>query len=300
MGEILPLDSFLHEYREKKLRKKELEGIIFEYILKNSSRFRLHRWPKDECIDFLCWLYPRIGRAIDKYRNTGSSFDAYVAAMIRWASREYIQMEVSHRITEQTYWNIYSQEMAVCEHEPAYGSGAVPFKPVNNPRQALMLLLKSYYFISDDFIDRAAPAVGMTKERLKRLIEQLRNMRVHRDEAIKDTQERIYTLYYRCISFERRMNAAPAGSARKEKLKIRLERSRKQLASMRKRFGRMRTGPTNLQVAQVLGLPKGTIDSGLFAIKAKSGYAAGDEKPFTDDSYDEPFGDESAGRIVAK
>jgi hypothetical protein len=300
MGDDLPLDSFLHKYHGGKLRKKELESVIFEHILKNSNRFRLHRWPKDECVDFLCWLYPRISRAIDKYRNKGFSFDAYIAAMVQWASREYIRVEVNHRITEQTYWNMYTQEMAVCEHEPVYDSDAVPFKPVNNPRQTLMLLLKSYYFISENFIDRAAPAIGMKKEGLKHLVEQMRDMRVHRDEVIEGTRERIHTLYYRCISFERRMNAALEGSTKYEKLKIRLERARKQLVSMRKRFSRMRTNPTNREVAQVLGLPKGTVDSSLFAIKAKFGYGGGAEKNSGDDYYDEYSDDDPAGQIIVK
>ncbi|MDR0378014.1 MAG: hypothetical protein LBH70_09505 [Spirochaetaceae bacterium] len=270
MGDKLSLDSFLRKYREGRLDKKELEGIIFDYILKNRTRFKLRRWPEDEYIDFLCWFYPRIGRAIDNYRDHGSSFDAYIAATVRWASREYIRVEVSHRITEQTYWDARTQEMDVCEQEPAYGDSPVPFKPVTNPRQTLMLLLKSYYFISEDFIDRAAPAIGMKKERLKQLIEQLRILRIPRDNAINDTRNRIHTLYYRSISLERRINAALEGSARYEKLKIRLEQTRRQLASMRNRFKRMRTNPTNQQVAQVLGIPKGTIDSSLFAIKKKS------------------------------
>jgi hypothetical protein len=298
MEDNLPLDSFLREYRRGKLNKKKLEEIIFEYILKNSKRFRLHKWPKDECIDFLCWLYPRISRAIDKYRDAGSSFDAYVITIVRWASREYIQAEVSHRITEQTYWDTRAQEMAVCEHEPAYGGSAVPFRPVNNPRQALLLLLKSYYFISEDFIERAAPAIGMKKERLKYLVEQLRSMRVDRDEAIKDIQDRIHTLHYRCITFERQMNASPEGSIRYEKFKFRLEQARKRLAALRNRFKRMRANPTNRQVAQVLGLPKGTIDSNLFAIRTRYEDKDKNERFSTDDYFDDYYDDDPAGQIV--
>ncbi|MDR2245506.1 MAG: hypothetical protein LBE17_02345 [Treponema sp.] len=281
MCDNLPLDSFLQTYHEGKIDKKELEGIIFDYILKNGAKFGLGRWPEDECIDFLSWFYPRIGRAIDKYRDVGSSFDAYMSTIILWASKEYIRVETSHRMLEQTYWDMRTQEIAVHEHEPAYGDRAAPFKPVNNPRQALMLLLKSYYFVSEDFIDRAAPAIGIEKERLKSFIEQLRNLRIHRDDAIKGTRDRMHTLYYRCISLERRVNAALPGSARYEKIKSRLERARSQLSAMRIRFKRMRTKATNQQVALVLGIPKGTIDSNLFAIKVKSKYDEnGGEKIF--------------------
>jgi hypothetical protein len=292
MQENLPLDSFLHQFHEGKLSKKKLEGFIFEYILKNSKQFGLYNWPQDECIDFLCWLYPRISRTIDKYQDKGSSFDAYLVNMVRWAAREHIQTEASHRITEQTYWDVCTQEMAVSERDPAYDNTPVPFEPINNPRQVLLLLLKSYYFLSEDFIDRAAPALGMKKETLRHLIGQLREMRVHRDETIKDLQDRIYSQYYRCITFEKRMSVAPIGSARRAKLKIRLEKARKRLETMRKRFKRVRADATNQQVAQVLGLPKGTVDSNFFAIKAKSSGGAWTKKvsprDYPDDNIDNP------------
>jgi hypothetical protein len=296
----LPLDSFLQTYREGKLDKKELEGIIFDYILKNTTLFRLRNWPKDECSDFLCWFYPRIGRAIDKYRNVGSSFDAYIATMIQWAAKEYIRIEDSHRQIEQTYWDIHIQEMEVCEREPAYGGRAAPFKRVNNPRQALLLLLKSYYVVSEDFIDRAAPAIGMEKKRLKHLIEQLRNLRIHRDDIIKETRDRMYMLYYRCINLERRVNAALPGSDKYEKLKSRLERARSQLSVTRTRYKRMRTQPTNQQVAQVLGLPKGTIDSNLFAIRVKPGYDENRDGKFSAGGYFDGYDDDFAGQLILK
>ncbi|MDR2071715.1 MAG: hypothetical protein LBP81_09915 [Treponema sp.] len=305
MRDDLPLDSFLQSYRAGKLDKKELEGSIFDYVLKNSNRFRLHRWAKDERIDFLCWFYPRISRSIDNYRNKGASFDAYIAAMVRWASREYIRLESGLRITEQTYWDVCTQETAVCEREPpVYGGGGggrtMPFKAVNNPRQTLMLLLKSYYFISEEFIDRAAPAIGMKKERLKCLIEQLRNMRVHRDTIIKKTRDRIYTLYFRRISLEWRVGAAFEGSLKQEKLKIRLERTIKQLAVLRNRFKRMRLKPTNRQVAQVLGLPKGTIDSSLFAVRAKPRYAEEAGEEFSSRNYFDEYYDDDAAALILK
>jgi hypothetical protein len=47
----------------------------------------------------------------------------------------------------------------------------------------------------------------------------------------------------------------------------RLERARKRYKAMRKRLGGIRMNASNRIVAEVLGIPKGTVDSGLFAIK---------------------------------
>jgi hypothetical protein len=296
MQENLPLDSLLQKYREGTLNKKKLESIIFEYILKNGKRFKLHTWQQDECVDFLCWLYPRISKAIDKYHNEGSSFDAYIVIMIRWASREYIQNQATHRLIEQTYWDVCTRETEACEEEPDYDNNTAPFKKVSNPKQALLLLLKSYYFISEDFINKAAPAIGMEKEHLQRLVGELRELRIQRDEALKEQKNHVHTQYYRCITLEKRLNIAPVGSARHEKLQARLLRAKKRLEVMRKRLKRMRTEPTNRQVAKVLGVPKGTIDSSFFAIKAKTN-AKIRSKELHDRHY---YDDNTAAQMVLK
>jgi hypothetical protein len=294
MQEKLPLDSFLYKHREGMLDKKKLESVIFEYILKNGKRYKLHTWQRDECVDFLCWLYPRISKAIDNYHDEGSSFDAYIITMIRWASREYLQNQTTHRLIEQTYWDICTRETVTYEEEPDYDKNTAPFKQVSNPKQALLLLLKSYYFISEDFINRAAPAIGMEKEKLQRLVGQLRELRVHQDEALKEFQKHVYTQYYRCITLEKRLNIAPVGSARNEKLQIRLARARKRLEIMRRRLKRMRAEPTNRQVANVLGVPKGTIDSNFFAIKTKNNAGSQCKEPRNRYYYDDHNDDDNA------
>jgi hypothetical protein len=66
------------------------------------------------------------------------------------------------------------------------------------------------------------------------------------------------------------MNFYAEDSIGHTKYQFRLERARKRLANMRKRFKLLRPDPSNQQLAQVLGLPKGTIDSNLFAIKTNT------------------------------
>jgi hypothetical protein len=184
MQDHLPLDSCLAQFYEGEVGKKELEGFIFEYILDNYRNFYLNDWEEDECVDFLCWQYPRPSRAVDNYRYEGASFTAYIGALVRLSAKEFRQMEKEHRLIERTYWDAAAEDMFVRNSEPDYLSESVPkapFRPVTNPRQALILLLKSYSFISDDFIARAAPAIGMSKEALMQLVENLRAMRFEQD-----------------------------------------------------------------------------------------------------------------------
>jgi biotin operon repressor len=270
MQKHLPLTKLLNQYYQGILGKKELEGLIFQYIQDHFERFHLYKWNRDDFMDFLCWFYSRISRAIDNYRDTGSSFDSYMVSLVRWSAKEYHALEVEHRVIEYACWKAKAMEMEVCEDEPPYLESPPVFKPVSNPRQVLVLLLKSYHYVSEDFLTRIAPAIGISKEKLGQLIEELRKRRVQREEEIRELQERVFSQYYRCISFEKRKLLTPEGSARHEKMERCLERAKKRLESMRKRLAALRTEASNRQVAEVLGVSKGTIDSNLFTVKLRS------------------------------
>jgi DNA-directed RNA polymerase specialized sigma24 family protein len=269
MQEMLPLNKLFEQYTLGILQKKELEGLIFQYILEHYQCFHLYRWNKDECTDYLCWLYPRLSRAIENYRETGSSFDAYIRSIVHWSAREYRFREADHHITEYACWDAKTMDMVAYCPEPEYRETPPVFKPVSNPRQVLVLLLKSYYFISEDFLARIAPAIGINKEKLGLLIDELRKRRLERDEETRTLQERIYTQYYRCLTLTQRINAAPEGSAFREKMEQCLNRAKTRLKRMRKRLGAIRLEASNRQVAEVLGIPKGTVDSNLYAVKSK-------------------------------
>jgi hypothetical protein len=159
--------------------------------------------------------------------------------------------------------------MMTLSEEPEYSEEPAAVKPVKNPRQILMLILKCYYSASDDFIQRAAPLAGVEAERLHLLVDELRRMRLGRDQEIRDLKARIACQYYRCISFEDRMLAAPENSAHRAEMTARLEKARKRLNCMRKRLKGMRKEATNKEISKVTGIPKGTIDSSIYALKWK-------------------------------
>ncbi|MDR2785711.1 MAG: hypothetical protein LBB83_07335 [Treponema sp.] len=270
MQDHLPLDSYLAQFCDGEVNKKELEGFIFEYILSNYRNFYLNDWEEDECVDFLCWLYPRLSRAIDNYQYEGASFTAYIGTLVRLSAREFRAREKEHQLIERTYWGAATEDMFVRNPEPDYfpeSTPKPPFRSVTNPRQALILLLKSYSFISDDFIARAAPAIGMSKEILTQLVENLKAIRFEQDLEIRSLRERIYGQYFRCKTFERRRNASLEGSPRYFVMQKRLERAEKRLKSMKKALKAIKNGASNRQVARILGVPKGTIDSSIHAVK---------------------------------
>ena len=260
-------NSLFDDYLHGRIDRKKMEGKLFIYIRANPRRFSISHFNCDTRDDFISWLYPRLSRAIDHYTSRGACFDAYITSMVRLSAKEYWMRKKEHRIIEKTWWNAKAQEMELMEEEPEYLDSEPPPKKVSNPRQVLMLLLKSYYYLSDDHLDRLAPALGLEKEELCSMVDKLRIVRLQREEVINGLKERIHGQFYRCLAFEKRLQAAAPFSAHWYKMKRSLEIARKRLVSMRKRLGAMRIEASNKQVAGIMGVKKGTIDSNLFIVK---------------------------------
>ncbi|MDR1105321.1 MAG: hypothetical protein LBL44_03090 [Treponema sp.] len=279
------LNDLYNSYTLNKLDKREFEEALFKNIMHNYGRFFPYHWRRDDRADYLCWLYPRISRAIDHYRDTGSSFEAYMGAMLRWSVREWRSYGKDFRIQDYAAWmgltSDYEEsswaapeqlEEKVCSRETGYADCKEPPK-IANPRQVLILMLKTYYCVSDDFLEHAAPLVGVSKEDLGNMVEALRKRRLEREDEIRRLRERICGQFYRCIVYERRMLTQIEDRIAYNRTRERLKKARERLKSMRGRLSRIRMEATNLQVSQVLNVPKGTIDSSLYALRNRMGRA---------------------------
>ena len=262
------LSELFQLYKTGKLSKKEFEGSIFEYLLENYDRYHGFNGNRDRWNEFLSWLYPRFARTIDMYRDLGSSFEAYITGLVYSAAKEYRYRETEHRMTEYICWQARAEEMAVCESESEYREERqdISIPDGIRPRQVLFLLLKSYYSITDEDVKRVAPAIGMKSEEIQGMVDELKKLRSQKDAEILDMRERLYCQYYRCLTYEKRMEYAQQGTVYHEKMKGRSERAKRRYLSMKKRLGGMRLDASNRMIAEVVGIPKGTVDSGLFAV----------------------------------
>jgi len=264
-----PLSDFYRLYIEGNLPKKIFEGRIFQHLLNNFEKFRMFNGDRERWNDFLSWLYPRFARAIDLYRDLGSSFDAYITGLVNSAAREYRFRETDHNITEYVCWRAKAEENMLFENEPEYleEKKAVPIPDDINPKQVLFLLLKSYFFVTNEFVEQVAKAIGMDASVVQGMIDELRKRRSEKEAEIMDLKERIHCQHYRCLAYEKRMLNAQPGTEHHEMMKRRLERAKKRYKTMRKRLCGMRMSASNRMIADILGIPRGTVDSSLFAIR---------------------------------
>jgi DNA-directed RNA polymerase specialized sigma24 family protein len=279
MDDLSRLNGLYQEYLDGGMDRRELEGKMFGVILDNARNYHWFNSSEEESVDYLCWAYPRISRAIRQFKDSGSAFSTYIGAIIRYSMKEYRGKEMDRSITEYAAWTTHNMDMEVRNPEFGYpGPGEeeteqepprTGFPALFKSRQILLLILKSYYHVSEDFVERIAPYTGLKTETLKLMIEKLRSSRVRKEEEIRRLQERINTQFYRCIAWEKRLQILPPESSRHQIIRGQLEKARRRLESMRGRYARLRKDATHRQIAEVTGISTGTVSSGFSILRAQ-------------------------------
>ncbi len=261
-----PLDSSWREYRQGTLDRRALETMIFRHITKNPGRFGLKSWPDDQRSDFLSWFYPYLRRAIDHYQNQGSSFDAYIHTLVKYRSIQFRAAEAEGHLLEQCYWRFQAPEPVNDTHYSVevHDSGGCDIK---NPDRVLMLALKCCYYVSDSFVSTMARTLKMPENGLRRLFDELKRRKSDYFDHLNTMRSRIERQYLRCIGLSQRLSVSPSESSRHRELEQGLRRSQRRLSALRDQYRRMPKSATNKEVAELLGLPKGTVDFGVAAIK---------------------------------
>jgi RNA polymerase sigma factor (sigma-70 family) len=264
------LSTLYRYYKNGRIGREVFEAKIMGEIAYQAP-ILMGKGRKKDLSDFFAWLYPRITNAIDHYKDNGSSFDAYIYSIVSKAYKEYSTITNDRKITEKTVWTNRECER-LSENEELYlaekdDEPPPPFCSVQNPHQILILLLKSYYFLSDDFISRIAPALHVDREKIDMLIMELRDLRAAREQEIHDLRERVYAQFYRCLSFESRMASSAPNSARQQRFSHCLDRGIKRLNAMRETLRNLHADASNKEIAKVLGISKGTVDASLFIVR---------------------------------
>jgi len=272
------LNELHSQYTTGKIKREEFEGSIYRHYFNNQEKTCLSHWKRDQYEDYISWFYQRLKRAIDSYRDTGSSFDAFMSKFLLISSKEYRVRITTNSVTEYSAWSARVPDLYAREEPPYYlheNNEDILSKLINtqngrrDTKRILALILKCYYYVSDDFIDKIASKLEMDGKELRDMVDRVRKIRQKKDDEIYLMKERIYCQYYRCFVYEGRLSLVQENTAAYNKLKLRLDKAKQRLQKMRKRITLVRTDATNKQIAEVIGIKKGTVDASLHKLKEK-------------------------------
>jgi len=276
--QIESLNKIYSEYFSGKIDLGEFEGIIYKYLINNQEKTCIKHWKQDEYEDFISWFYPRYKNIIGSYQEMGSSFEAFFYRYMLISAKEYHVRRTTNAVIEYSAWSARVPDMYAREETPVYTVNhteevitkmIIGIKGRKNTRRILALILKCYYYISDDFAEKIAILIGIDPKELIEMLNKIRKMRQDKDDNIYFLKERIFCQFYRCIIYEKRLSLMRENTLEYERLLRQREAAKERLDKMRKRITSIRKEATHKQIAEVIGITKGTVDASLHRLKEK-------------------------------
>ena len=229
-------------------------------------------WDEDACGEFYVFIHPRLIRLLDRFRDQGKPFESYLGAVLTWQLRNFAR----ERKRSERAWNV-SLRLQTDEEGPeqpctqwlrAPDAFARLIRSDADRRNFLFLVLKCSCAIDIEDAASLAEIAKVDEKRLLDLVSVLKGMRNRREirlETFRCRRNKAFS-QARLLEMEMKVEMDPL---RNETLRAGMSRARRRMRLAMTRMARVGLAPTNREIASVLGVPKGTVDSGLYWLKKK-------------------------------
>jgi hypothetical protein len=126
--------------------------------------------------------------------------------------------------------------------------------------------LKQVRTLSESELGELAGLAGVSPELLEQACARLRQGLLPHERRLELLAGRRTRAFAALCLLEQEL-AREADPGRREALARRVQRARRALGRSQKRIAAVRLTPSNREIAAVLGLPKGTVDTALYSLK---------------------------------
>jgi hypothetical protein len=232
---------------------------------------------EDDCGEFFLFFYPRLLRTLARFREQGKPFEWYLNSVLCWQYRVYRRsrqrQEVCWRAgSRRDFWELPdSPGVAAEEGSDAYARVFRPDRRGRVPKAAdrkrlLFLSLKNVWFLDESVLPRLSQATGVETARLAAMARRLREQLCQRQVRLHRLYERRNRLFAKLILLQQELEQEIEPRYTLE-LSVRLARLQRSLRLVRRRIGSVSLRPTNREIAEVLRVPKGTVDTSLYWLR---------------------------------
>ncbi len=265
-----------------------LAGEIYGYPRCRGSR------AEDDGGEFFLFFYPRLLRTLERFQDQGRPFEWYLHSVLRWHYLGYVRWKKRRERcwaagALPALWEpqlVYGPADAKPIAEPQSEAFALPGwlgpemadllqlkngtclkKPVDRKR-LLIWALKQVRSLREPDMEKLEAWTDTAEERLRALCSVLREGLERRERRLGLLVER-RNRAFAALQLAQQALAGEAEPACRALLARRVDRARRCLRRSQERMARVPLQPSNRELAQALGLPKGTVDTSLYWLKRR-------------------------------
>ena len=288
-------------------KKQELVGATAAYVFSNLKCILGSSYPSDEDVrsEFILWLYPQLSRIVERFDPKKAAFSTYVSVGVKYRYIRFCaerarasEIRFAAESEEKNFCDGYNIEdednaLCACESSSRYGAacarqeeeaGAPPralelaarsdSAKKRMMRDVLLLALKSAFYLSEELIEKVSAFCEIPREDFERLLESVRRDYGKRQGIYEDLRLRKYHYYIRAFSCRKRINDnqgiwGASGAENTRTAEKELVFCDKQSARLQCKMEKLQRNPSNRYLAELLGMPRGSVNSALARIKKR-------------------------------
>ena len=263
--------------------KTGFDNLVEDISLHIYSVLKNHyKMDDDERGDFFCTFYPKIPGLVKRYKNYGIPFDGYLKNSIRWNIKAYRSAESNNRSKQKAS---YKEPFYLVTPEKDFTEiKKTPLHICKEANKALRLDTKEdllsdtvkqrilyIYLIEENYLDERLKEgiiriTGYKKKWLDSCSDKLAKRVEKRMDRIRTIKNRRNNAFFKFHLLQEKISFAENEKGKKE-LREEISNLRKRICKMNITISKAPSRPTHKDIADILEIPRGSIDSGIHYIK---------------------------------
>ena len=276
------LTDMVLEYQKGNLSYDAISGHISLYAYDYPRRTK--HWDQDLCSDFFVYVHPRLKRFVDSFVYTDLPFEAYLNVSLKHQMNSFIneikQKEAKEMVFSKmcasgsldedgSLYKIYDTfKYEISEPPTTY---RIKIGQARTRRRLFFLALSHPDQLDDAAIERVAASTGYSADYISSCCLAIKERVQEKREALQRMRERKSGFYFQILVIQDRIMNEP-DPGKRVWLEEQIKRLRYRIERISQRIS-VKTAclVSHKDIAEVLGISKGTVDSSLFYFKRRIG-----------------------------
>ncbi len=240
---------------------------------------------EDEISDALHHFRGRIEGILDRAEKESRTREAYLLSSMRFVAKSVHRQNFSMNLCENAYvYSHFSEEVVLGppadtfidespKEESIDAQGMIGLSPqiflrklTPERKRLLYLVIKCAWDIDEELLKKCSFALGMPEQYLFSLIELAKRKTEGSRKQIYELNAKLNTLWIRLRVLELRLETSLLKNER-ECIACSLDRCRQRYIRLLEKRKHQKSLVSNELISELLGVPKGSVDSGLFYLK---------------------------------
>lgn len=267
-------------YQKGNISYEEISGHISLYVYDYPRRKK--HWNQDQCSDFFIFVHPRLKKMADNFIFSGSPFESYLSIALKNQMNSFLDKKREREIKEDLFCDMCASgsledegsfyktydtfNYEIREPDTSYRAKSCL---IRNKRKVFFIALSNPYSLDDEAIARLADYTGYSIDYIYNCLLAIKERIQLKREALMRMRNQKSSCFFQIMVIQKRIMDEPDPEKRIW-LEEHIDRLRQKIDKLSKRIeAKAACLVSHQDLAHVLGISKGTVDSSFFYIKRK-------------------------------